>query len=140
MPEAVSTLVVVTTEATPRPLGAAIARYGLARAGLVALVTAVLTWIGAPFLVALLVGLVASVPLSMLLLGGPRRDLDAALALAGRRRGEQRARLRAQLRGESVDAEPSAERDGDASAESQADAGADGPGQHDHAGRAEHRD
>lgn len=122
----------MTTEATPRPLGAAIARYGLARAGLVALVTAVLTWIGAPFLVALLVGLVASVPLSMLLLGGPRRDLDAALALAGRRRGEQRARLRAQLRGESVDAE--------ASAESQADAGADGPGQHDHAGRAEHRD
>ncbi|GAA5155476.1 hypothetical protein GCM10023321_28940 [Pseudonocardia eucalypti] len=130
----------MSPEATPRPLGAAVARYGLARVALVALVTAPLTWLGVPFLVALLVGLVASVPLSMLLLGGPRADLDAALAWSGRRRGEQRARLRAQLRGEAVDALPPTEPSAGPSAQGEADAGADGPGQHDYSGRAEHRD
>jgi len=111
------------TSSAPRPLGAAIARYGLARAGLVAAVTAVLVLVGVPLLVALMVGLVVAVPLSMLLLKGLRRDLNAALAVHARRRRTQKAALRAQLRGEAGSAgEP----------EPEAHPGADRPAEHHH--------
>lgn len=110
------TLVDVTPELPPRnpserPLltaqpstpgtGVAIARYGAARAALVAVIAAVLTWVGVPLLVAILIGLVVALPLSLLLFSTLRKDLDNALAVSGARRREQKARLRAQLRGES---------------------------------------
>jgi hypothetical protein len=124
----------VTTNGTPsaaRPLGAVIARYGLARAGLVAAVTAVLVLVGVPLLIALMVGFVVALPLSLLLLKGPRRDLDAALAVHGRRRRAQKAALRAQLRGEAGSA---------GKAQPEAHPGADRPGEHHHGGVAEYRD
>jgi hypothetical protein len=90
----------VTSNAQPRALAAAVARYGLARAVLVAAVAGVLLLVRVPLWVALLVALVAAMPLSMLLFPGLRRELNEALAVAGARRSAHRARLRAQLRGD----------------------------------------
>ena len=84
-------------------MGLAIARYALARAGLVAVIAVVLVLLKVPLLVALLVALVAAVPLSLLVFRGLRTELNQALAAAGQRRGAQKKRLRAQLRGEQVD-------------------------------------
>ena len=112
-------------------LGAAIARYGLARAGLVAAVTAMLVLVGVPLLVALLIALLASLPLSMVLFKPLRRDLDQALAATTARRNAQKARLRAQLRGE----EPPLGQD----EEREADGGADRPGEQGEGGGAENR-
>jgi len=67
---------------------------------LVALIAALLTWVGVPLLVAVIIGLLVALPLSLMLLPTLRKDLDAALAATGQRRREQKARLRAQLRGE----------------------------------------
>jgi hypothetical protein len=86
--------------ARPPSVGVAVTRYGGARLALVTLVAAVLVVVGVPLLVAVLVALVAAVPLSQLLFPGLRRDLDVALATGGARRSAHRARLRAQLRGE----------------------------------------
>ena len=143
-------------EPPPRSLGVAVARYGLARAGLVVLVTVLLVLVGVPLLVALLVGLVVALPVSLLLFGALRRDLDLALAEAGRRRAAQKARLRARLSGADPEdgvesrAEDDAERRADSRAEGgsadagsrqrEADGGAQRPDQHDESGTAEHRD
>ncbi len=107
----------------------AIVRYGAARAALVAVIAAVLTWVGVPLLVAILIGLVVALPLSLLLFSSLRKDLDNALAVSGARRREQKERLRAQLRGESLEG-----------AEAEADGGEQRPEQHQHAGLAEDRD
>ena len=143
-----------------RSLGVAIARYGLARAALVGVLTALLVLVGVPFLVALLVALVVALPLSLLLFRTLRHELDQALAEAGQRRKVQKARLRAQLRGEAEQAEPVGSVQGEpdrgtssgpdepsgtdvGSAQDghgQADSGAEGPDQHDHRGVAEHGD
>ncbi|MBW0119306.1 DUF4229 domain-containing protein [Pseudonocardia abyssalis] len=75
--------------------------YALARLGLVAVVAALLALAGVPVLVAVLVGLIVALPLSMVLFRGLRSRLDAALAEASRRRGVEREALRSRLRGES---------------------------------------
>lgn len=121
-----------------RGVASSIARYGLARLALVALITAVLVMVGVPLLVGLIVALVVALPLSLLLFGGLRRDLDIALADAGARRGAERARLRAQLRGAGASA--SGQQAGDHDAQGQADCGADRPDRHHHDGLGEHRD
>jgi hypothetical protein len=145
-----------------RRTGVVVARYGLARAGLVAVVTALLVVAGVPWQVGLLVALVASVPLSMLLLKPLRRDLDDALSVWGEQRRERRARLRAQLRGDEPAGDTAPAHDtapagdtapahdtapaGDAAAGSgdvgqrEADGGGDRPDQHDQAGLTQHGD
>ena len=115
-------------DAGPPALGPAIAKYGLARAALVAAVSALLTWVGVPLLVAIIIGLVVALPLSLVLLPSLREELDTALVAAGSRRREQKARLRAQLRGEIT------------LGEGEPDPGAERPGEHDKAAGAEHRD
>jgi hypothetical protein len=131
---------------------------------LVALIAALLTWVGVPLLVAVIIGLLVALPLSLMLLPTLRKDLDAALAATGQRRREQKARLRAQLRGEeqagpagatgpaqSVSADSdsaagdsaaggSAEGCSAESGDGESDRGAERPGEHDQAGGAEHRD
>lgn len=77
-----------------------LALYGLARIGLLAVVAGVLLLAGTPLVIALIVALIVALPLSMLLFRGLRGRLDAALAVARARRGEQRDALRAGLRGD----------------------------------------
>lgn len=132
--DVVSFKVAVSLADQPRSLGAAVVRYGLARAAVVAAVTGVLVLIGAPLLVGLLVALVAAVPLSMLLFPRLRSELDAALATAGARR----ARLRAQLRGESVPL--MGDELSDRLGQCQANGGADRPREHEDTGAAQHTD
>jgi hypothetical protein len=113
----------------------AIARYGGARLGLVAALSALLVLVGVPLLVAIMVALVVALPLSLVLFPRLRRDLDAALAEAGARRKEQKARLRAQLSGEQAAGWDRSEPAQDGQRE--ADGGAEGPDQHDHGGVAQ---
>ena len=91
-------------------LAGAVALYGLARLGLLAVVAGLLVLAGTPLVIALLVALVVALPLSMLLFRGLRARLDTALAVARERRGAQRAALRAGLRG---DADAAADGSGD---------------------------
>lgn len=86
--------------AGPPSVAATIGLYALARVALVAVVAAALAVVGVPLVIAVLVGLVVALPLSMVLFRGLRGRLDAALAEAGRRRSEERAALRRGLRGE----------------------------------------
>lgn len=86
-------------DSPPRSLGLAIARYGSARLTLVAALTVVLVLVGVPLLVAVMVALVVALPLSLVLFPKLRRELDAAMAVTGQRRKEQKARLRSQLSG-----------------------------------------
>jgi len=122
--------------------------------------TALLTLVGVPFLVALLVALVVALPLSLLLFRTLRHELDQALAESGERRRAQKARLRAQLRGEQGQVDPegtvadepgrvassgadelSGTEQGSAQdGHGQADSGPERPDQHDHGGVAEHGD
>jgi hypothetical protein len=81
-------------------LAAAIWLYALARLGLVAVVAGLLLLAGVPFLIALLVGLVVALPLSMVLFRGLRGQLDGALARARERRSTERDALRRRLRGD----------------------------------------
>ncbi|MEJ8280603.1 DUF4229 domain-containing protein [Pseudonocardia spirodelae] len=81
-------------------LAATVALYTLARLGLLAVITVVLTLVGVPWLVALLVALVVALPLSMVLFRGLRARLDRAIAASTARRSSERASLRAQLRGD----------------------------------------
>lgn len=121
-------------DAQRRSPSVAIARYGGARLGLVAALSALLVLVGVPLLVAIMVALVVALPLSLVLFPRLRRELDAALAEAGARRKEQKARLRAQLSGEQAGwdrSEPA--QDG----HREADGGAEGPDQHDHGGVAQ---
>jgi hypothetical protein len=87
-------------DSPPRSLGVAIARYGSARLTLVAALAVVLVLVGVPLLVAVMVALVVALPLSLVLFPKLRRELDAAMAVTGQRRKEQKARLRSQLSGE----------------------------------------
>jgi hypothetical protein len=77
-----------------------IALYTVARLVLVAVVTTVLTLVGVPFLVSLLVAVVVALPLSMVLLRGLNQRVTAGMAVRGEARRVERERLRSQLRGE----------------------------------------
>jgi hypothetical protein len=98
-------------------LGATVALYALARLGLVAAVAAGLVLAGVPLALAVLVGLIVALPLSMVLFRGLRARLDAALAQVQQRRSAEREALRARLRGS------------DPLAPGEADGGEDRPGE-----------
>src|SRR5688572_15672292 len=87
---------------TPRRSGLAwaVVLYTAARLALLAVVAGVLVLAGVPFIIAVLVGLVVALPLSMVLFRGLRARLDTALAEARERRAVERAALRARLRGD----------------------------------------
>ena len=74
--------------------------YTLARLGIVVAVAGLLVLAGVPLLLALLIGVVAALPLSMLLLRGLRKRVDAGVAAVQERRTAQREVLRARLRGD----------------------------------------
>lgn len=90
----------------PAPgLAPSILLYAAARLGVVAVVAGVLLVAGVPLLLAVLIGLIVALPLSMFVFRGLRDRLDSALVVAGARRSEERAALRARLRGEHPDTE-----------------------------------
>ena len=97
--------------------------YTLARLCLVAVVAGLLVLAGVPLVLAILIGVVAALPLSMLLLRGLRKRMDAGVAAVQERRTAQREVLRARLRGDDL---PARSDDG---AEREADAGEHRPGQ-----------
>jgi Protein of unknown function (DUF4229) len=86
--------------------------YTLARLGIVAAVAGLLVLAGVPLLLAVLIGVIAALPLSMLLLRGLRKRLDTAIAVVRERRAAQRELLRARLRGD--DSDERSEREADA--------------------------
>jgi Protein of unknown function (DUF4229) len=85
---------------TPVSLTRDLTLYTLARIGLVAVVAVLLTLFNVPLLVAVAVGVVAGLPLGILLFRPLNRRVTEGLAARGAEREEHRARLRAQLRGE----------------------------------------
>lgn len=89
---------------TTREPAAALVRdvllYVLARLAMVAVVAVVLALVGVPLPVALALGLVVALPLSLLVLRGLRGRVAVGLAERAERRRTQRDRLRAELRGE----------------------------------------
>jgi hypothetical protein len=87
-------------------LAASIGLYTLARLGLVAVVAGLLVLAGVPLLIAVMVGLIVALPLSMVLFRGLRGRLDAALARTRERRSAERAALRGRLRGDAEPAPP----------------------------------
>jgi Protein of unknown function (DUF4229) len=97
--------------------------YTLARLAIVVAVAGLLVLAGVPLLLALLIGVIAALPLSMLLLRGLRRRVDAGVAAVQERRTAQREVLRARLRGDDLPAVS------DDAAERQPDAGEHRPGQ-----------
>ncbi|RTL70938.1 MAG: DUF4229 domain-containing protein [Pseudonocardiaceae bacterium] len=70
------------------------ALYTVARIAVVAVVAGLLSLAGVPFLLALLIGLVVALPLSMVLFRGLRARLDAAVEASRARRADVRAHLR----------------------------------------------
>jgi Flp pilus assembly protein TadB len=96
-----------TSEAAPPAvssgLGRDLALYTLARLALVVVVAVVLVLAGVPLLISVGVGVIAGLPLSMLLLRGLHNRVSAGLAARSAARRAQRARLRAELRGEADD-------------------------------------
>lgn len=76
--------------------------YTAARLAIVAVVAGLLAVAGVPLLLAALIGLIAALPLSMLLLSGLRTRLDVAVAAVRQRRSAERAVLRARLRGDEL--------------------------------------
>lgn len=84
----------------PPHIGRDLALYVLARFGLVAVVAVVLTLINVPLLISIAVGLIAGVPLSMVLLRGWHDRVAAGLAARGAVRRAARDELRAELRGD----------------------------------------
>jgi hypothetical protein len=93
----------MTQPSTARQPGLAttVALYTAARLGLLAAIAALLVLAGVPVLVAVLVGLIVALPLSMVLFRGLRGRLDAALSATRDRRSTERDALRARLRGDS---------------------------------------
>ena len=86
---------------TPAPsLVGTLLAYTLARLCLVAAVAGLLVLAGVPLLLAVLIGVIAALPLSWLLLRGLRVRMDAALTAVREKRSAQRAVLRARLRGD----------------------------------------
>ena len=100
--------------------------YTLARLAIVVAVAGLLVLAGVPLVLAILIGVVAALPLSMLLLRGLRKRMDAGVAAVQERRTAQREVLRARLRGDEVHEEDVRSDDG---AECEADAGEHRPGQ-----------
>jgi len=94
-----------TTERRPG-VAVAICLYTLARLLVVAVVAGLLALAGVPLLVAVLVGLIVALPLSMVLFRGLRGQLDQALSAARERRSAERALLRSRLRGEADAGDP----------------------------------
>jgi Protein of unknown function (DUF4229) len=99
--------------------------YTLARLCLVAVVAGLLVLAGVPLILAILIGVVAALPLSMLLLRGLRKRMDEGVAAVQERRAAQREVLRARLRGD----DGSSDEGSDEGAEREADAGEHRPGQ-----------
>lgn len=87
-------------------LAATVAFYALARLGLVAVAAGLLAFAGVPIILAVLIGLIVALPLSMVLFKGLRTRLDTAIAVAGGRRSAEREALRARLRGDSDSGDP----------------------------------
>jgi hypothetical protein len=85
---------------SPPGLARTVLLYVLARVGVVAVVAGLLVIAGVPVLLAVLIGLVVALPLSMVLFKGLRVQLDAAIAAAGARRSTEREALRSRLRGD----------------------------------------
>jgi hypothetical protein len=83
-------------------LAATVGLYALARLALVAVVTGLMVLAGTPLIIAVLIGLIVALPLSMVLFRGLRSRLDGALAESRSRRSAERSALRARLRGEGV--------------------------------------
>ncbi|MDQ3886489.1 MAG: DUF4229 domain-containing protein [Actinomycetota bacterium] len=73
--------------------------YTLARLGLLAVITLLLVWAQVPVVVALLLALVVSLPLSVITLRGLQARVNAGMAETMQRRRAERDRLHAQLRG-----------------------------------------
>jgi Flp pilus assembly protein TadB len=86
--------------AAPTGLGRDLALYTLGRIGLIVVVAVVLVLAGVPLLISLAVGVIAGLPLSMLVLRGLHNRVSTGLAHRSAARRAQRARLRAELRGE----------------------------------------
>lgn len=84
----------------PANLGQQVALYTLARIGLVAVVTAILTVAHVPLLVSLVIAIVVALPLAMLLFRGWSARISAGLAARSAIRRSARNALRAELRGE----------------------------------------
>jgi hypothetical protein len=84
----------------PPHVGRDLGLYVLARFALVAVVAVILAVINVPLLIAIAVGLVAGVPLSMVVLRGWHERVAAGLAARGAVRRAARDRLRAELRGD----------------------------------------
>lgn len=85
----------------PPHLGRDVARYVLARFALVAVVAVVLGFVNVPLLIAIAVGLVVGLPLSLVVLRGQHEKIAAGLAARGMARRMARDQLRSELRGES---------------------------------------
>jgi hypothetical protein len=90
----------------PPHVGRDLALYLLARFALVAVVAVILTMINVPLLISIAVGLVAGLPLSMVVLRGWHQRVARGLAARGMVRRAARDQLRAELRGESVTGSP----------------------------------
>jgi hypothetical protein len=86
----------------PPHIGRDLALYVLARFALVVAVALVLALVNVPLLVSIAVGLVAGLPLSMVLLRGWHQKIARGLAARGMARRAARDQLRAELRGEGV--------------------------------------
>jgi hypothetical protein len=84
----------------PPHVGRDLALYVLARFALVAVVAVILTLINVPLLISVAVGLIAGVPLSMLVLRGWHEKVATGLAARGMVRRAAREALRAELRGD----------------------------------------
>jgi hypothetical protein len=90
-------------------IAGALVLYTLARLALLAVVAGLLMLSGAPLLIAVLVGLIVALPLSMLLFRGLRARLDAAVGATRTRRAAERESLRSRLRGDAAPDDPSGE-------------------------------
>ena len=102
--------------------------YALARLCIVAAVAGLLVLAGVPLILAVLIGVIAALPLSWLLLRGLRVRMDTALTVVRERRSAQREVLRARLRGDDLPDPESVDRSGER-AERQADPGEHRPAQ-----------
>jgi hypothetical protein len=89
-----------TTRGREPGLIATLALYAVARLAVVAVVAALLALAGVPVLLAVLIGLIVALPLSMVLFKGLRARLDAAVAVTRDRRAAERELLRSRLRGD----------------------------------------
>jgi len=81
-------------------LGRDVTLYICARLGMVAAITALLVLVDVPLLVALVVGVVVALPLSLFVFKGLRNRVAEGLEAKQAVRRAERERLRAQLRGD----------------------------------------